>query len=153
VAYLPASPTFPRGRLWRLLGLESPWLLRDAGRRSLNRVGAWSMVKASPGRLKARLGSQDLSEDGARTLALGAALLGPAAVLVLDRPLDGSEAEAKRRRAAEILRCAAGRTLVMSMPDPVLLRRFDRVLVLASAEVVFDGTPAAFGVMQTERVG
>jgi ABC-type multidrug transport system fused ATPase/permease subunit len=153
VAYLAAAPAFPSGRLWRLLGLESPWLLGDSGRRSLKRVGAWGVVKSSPGRLRARLGSRDLAGGDARALALGAALIGPASMLVLDRPLDGSEAEARRRRTSEILSCAAGRTLVMSMPDPVMLRRFDRVLVIDASAVVFDGTPAAFGITQAGRAG
>ncbi len=153
VAYLPASPLFPRGRLWRLLGLESPWLLGDAERRSLKKIGAWPVVKASPGRLKARVGSQDLPEGDARALALGAALLGPAPVLVLDRPLDGSEAEARRRRVSEILRRAEGRTLVMSMSDPVKLKRFDRVLVVEAARIVFDGTAEAFKSLRTEKAG
>jgi ABC-type multidrug transport system fused ATPase/permease subunit len=153
VAYLPPAPVFPRGRLWRLLGLASPWLLGDRDRKSLKRIGAWGIVKASRGRLKARLGSQDLAEDDARALALGAALVGPAAVLVLDGPLGGSAPEARRRRMSEILRRAEGRTLVASMPRPVKLRRFDRVLVVEAGGIVYDGSAAAFEAERTARAG
>ncbi len=153
IAYLPAAPAFPRGRVWRLLGLAGPWLLGDAERKSLKRIGAWRIVKASRGRLKARIGSQDLPEGGARALALGAALLGPATVLVLDRPLEGSEAEARRRRASEILRRAEGRTLLMSMSDPVKLRHFDRVLVVEAAGIVHDGPAAEFAAGRTAKAG
>ncbi len=153
VAYLPAKPAFPRGRLWRLFGLPGPWLLGEGGKKSLKRIGAWPIVKASPGRLKARLGSEDLPENDARALALGAALLGPATVLVLDRPLEGSEAEARRRRASEILRRAEGRTLVMSMSNPVKLHRFDRVLVVEAAGIVYDGTPEGFEADRAARAG
>ena len=153
VAYLSAPPAFRRGRLWRLLGLDGPWLLGYSGRKSLKRIGAWRIVKASSGRLKARLGSEDLAEDDARALALGAALLGPAAVLVLDRPLDGSGPEARRRRAREILRRAKGRTLVMSMAEPVKLHRFDRVLLVGPEGILYDGTSGAFEVRRTAKAG
>ena len=144
IGYLPAKPAFRRGRLWRLLGLQGPWLLGDSGKTSLKRIGAWPVIKASPGRLKARLGAQDLPEGDARALALGAALLGPYTVLVLDLPLEGSEADAGLRRVSEILRSAEGRTLVMSMAGPVELGGFDRLLVVEERGIVYDGTPQAF---------
>ena len=83
----------------------------------------------------------EIGVDGGRTgcrthdeaLALARALLHDGAVLVLDEPTTGLDAESSRRLLDAVVAGARGRTVVLLTHDPVALEYVDRVVSLPGA--------------------
>lgn len=142
--YLAQSPSFPRQRLWKTLGLEGPQA-KEQERAFLKRLGAWPIIKAMPRRLNHKGSSTDFSHNEVRTLALAAILnRGDAPLWILDSPLEGTSGKHGRQRLAQILDGAQGHTVIVALARRISLEQFDRVISMYRGRVDFDGTPAAW---------
>jgi ABC-type multidrug transport system fused ATPase/permease subunit len=141
VALLGQETSFPRARLWRILGLPGPEAPSPETLDLLKRIGAGPIVDRLPRGLKEKVGSPDLSRNEARILRLGAMLLGNAPVWLMDGPFDGLSVRRARRCLDVILERLGNRTLVVALARPVALERFDRVVALRDGRIRFDGTP------------
>ena len=84
--------------------------------------------------------SSELSPSERRALVLGGVVIGNAGVWILDNPVD-SRRTRDRTRLSTILDRAEGRTVVVSLRQPVLIERFTRVVSLSNGKIAFDGSP------------
>ena len=86
-------------------------------------------------------GGFGLSDSERHRLGLARAFLSDAPILVIDAALDGLAA-AERRRAMEVLRAGAGRSVLILTQRPAVARVADRVIVLEAGRIVDPGTAA-----------
>ena len=143
VDYLPQEPEFAATPLWKLLGLAASDALAPQQKETLQRIGAWRVIRSLPRKLEESVTSRSLSPTEARLLALAGILLsGQRRVWVLDAPLDGRGRRQAQRALDEIIERTGDRTLVVALSQSIGLDRFDRVLALREGRVRFDGTPA-----------
>ena len=84
--------------------------------------------------------SSDLSPRERRALLLGGVVVGDTGVWVLDNPVD-SRRTRDRERLSTILDRAEGRTIVVSLRQPVLVDRLSRVISMSNGKIAFDGPP------------
>jgi ABC-type bacteriocin/lantibiotic exporter with double-glycine peptidase domain len=143
VAYLPQDPVFPPIHLWKLIGLKGPVELTADQEETLGNIEALKVVKSFPKGLTKKVGLTSLSRNEARLLRLAGLLIGDtSSVWVFDNPVQGLRHKKAERCLDEIMKCASGRTVVLSLTEPVRLKSFDRVLDMGGGKVRFDGTPA-----------
>jgi ATP-binding cassette, subfamily B, bacterial len=141
VGYLGQETTFPRARIWRILGLSGPEAPAAETLDLLKKIGAWRLIGRRERGLKDKVGSPDLSRNEARLLRLGAILLGNAPVWMLDAPVDGLSVRRARRCLNALFEKLGARTMVVGLTRPLALERFDRVVALRDGRIGFDGTP------------
>lgn len=88
---------------------------------------------------------ETLSKGYRRRVSLGAALLGDPAALILDEPTDGLDPNQKRLLRRDLRELARTKAILVSThileEVPALA---DRVVVIHSGRVVFEGTPLEF---------
>ncbi len=98
----------------------------------LGRVGLAVAVRTLPGGLDAVLGEagRTLSAGQARRICLARALLSPAAILVLDEPTAGLDAEAETAFFADLPAIAGDRTVVLITHASLPAGTVDRELTL-----------------------
>lgn len=142
VAYLPQDPVFPPTHLWKLIGLKEPGELTAEQEETLVNIEAMKIVKSFPKGLSKKVGLTSISRNEARLLRLAGLLIGDtSSVWVFDNPLQGFRSRKAEKCLDEIIKCASGRTVVISFSEPVRLESFDRVLYMRGGKVRFDGTP------------
>jgi ABC-type multidrug transport system fused ATPase/permease subunit len=134
------EPAFGRSSVRALLGLRDGQEPAAEDVSVLDTLGAWRVVKRLGEGLEQRLPSSDLSPRERRALLLGGVVVGDAGVWVLDNPVD-SRRSRDRERLSTILDRAEGRTIVVSLRQPVLVDRFTRVISMSNGKIAFDGPP------------
>ncbi|GMR04225.1 MAG: ABC transporter ATP-binding protein [Thermodesulfobacteriota bacterium] len=145
VAYLPQEPVFPPTKVWKLLGLPRFQALSPEQEETLRRIGALRLAQGFQKGLDQKVGSNSISRNEARMLRLAGILLGDRSLVwVLDNPLPGLRGKKALRCLDEILRRAAERTVIISLPDPVHVSLFERLLLLHNGKVQFDGSPVGW---------
>ncbi len=145
VAYLSQDPVFSPTKVWKLLGLPRSEPLSFEQEETLRRIGALRVISSFPKGLDQKVGSNSIARNEARLLLLGGILLGDRSLVwVLDNPLPGLRGKKAYRCLDEILRRAAERAVVVSLPDPLNADLFDRLLLLRNGKIQFDGAPAAW---------
>jgi ABC-type multidrug transport system fused ATPase/permease subunit len=148
-AHLPEEPVFGRASLRTLLGLPAGEPTR-ASAALLEQTGAARVVRTTRQGLDQRLPSSHLAPLERRAVALASVLLDPRKVWLLDTPVDGRRGR-HRAQLAAVLDGAGKRTVVVALRRPLLVERFDRVLVLRRGKVAFSGTPEEWRTWNEER--
>jgi len=107
------------------------------------RVGLAEWVRSLPAGWSTQAGADGcrLSGGQRQRLLLARALLADPQILVLDEPTAHLDPATQALVMADLIRCTAGRTLIMSTHRAGLLTRFDRVLFL-EGERLSEGVPA-----------
>ena len=153
VTYLAQEPSFPPCQIWRFLGLQGPGVFTDETSETLDKITALTVLKSIPEGLDKKLSSANFSRNEARVLSLARVLLtDDSKFWVLDSPLQGLRGKRAARCIEEIMKHAAGRTLVMALSTAKELERFDRVIQMRSSRIEFDGSPEEFKRRKKERV-
>ena len=140
VDYVSDEPAFGRSGVRALLGLADGEVPAAADVQVLETLGAWRVVKRLGEGLDQRVPSSELSPRERRALMLGGVVVGNAEVWVLDNPVDSRRVR-DRARLETILDRADGRTVVVSLRQPVLVERFARVISMSNGKIAFDGSP------------
>jgi ATP-binding cassette subfamily C protein CydC len=117
-----AAPTAPDAALWRALA----------------KAGVAEFVRSLPEGLETRCGEGGTRFSGgeARRIALARALLPPAAILILDEPTVGLDAEAERAFMATLATATEGRGLLIITHELTGAEPLDRVLRLAGGRLL-----------------
>ncbi len=119
----------------RLAAAEAP----DAALwRALAKAGVAEFVRSLPDGLETRCGEGGSRFSGgeARRIALARALLPPAAILILDEPTVGLDAEAERAFMATLATATEGRSLLIITHELTGAEPLDRVLRLAGGRLL-----------------
>ena len=151
VGYLPQNPVFQPSRIWRILGLPSPDKLNPEQIKTLCKIGGWKLFRTLPNGLREKFGSWSMTQNEVRALGLFRILLGNAKVLILDSPLEGLKKKNAIERLEEILAHAKGRTLVVSMTQPIGIEYFGHVLMLKNGRIQFEGSVQSWETWRKER--
>ncbi len=95
-------------------------------------------VRALPDRLETRVGEGGARFSGGqgRRLALARALLSPAAILILDEPCAGLDAETERAFLATLNEVAQGRAVILIAHRLTGVERLDRIYRLSAGKAV-----------------
>ncbi|MGD9791929.1 MAG: ABC transporter ATP-binding protein [Acidimicrobiia bacterium] len=119
-------------------------VLREIGDDSARCLATHRALRAVGLHRRAAVRCRRLSGGERRRVALAMALLADPALLVLDEPLDQLDPEIRDDVIAELRRRAdSGATVVASGHEPQLLgRSADRMLLVHSGRLAFDGSPA-----------
>ena len=117
-----AAPGAPDAALWRALA----------------KAGVAEFVRSLPEGLETRCGEGGTRFSGgeARRIALARALLPPAAILILDEPTVGLDAEAERAFMATLATATEGRSLLIITHELTGAEPLDRVLRLAGGRLL-----------------
>jgi len=117
-----AAPEAPDAALWRALA----------------KAGVAEFVRTLPDGLETRCGEGGSRFSGgeARRIALARALLPPAAILILDEPTVGLDAEAERDFMATLATATEGRSLLIITHELTGAEPLDRVLRLAGGRLL-----------------
>jgi ATP-binding cassette subfamily C protein CydC len=117
-----AAPGAPDAALWRALA----------------KAGVSEFVRSLPEGLETRCGEGGTRFSGgeARRIALARALLPPAAILILDEPTVGLDAEAERAFMATLGTATEGRSLLIITHELTGAEPLDRVLRLAGGRLL-----------------
>ncbi|MBS7790171.1 thiol reductant ABC exporter subunit CydC [Roseococcus sp. SDR] len=117
-----AAPGAPDAALWRALA----------------KAGVAEFVRSLPEGLETRCGEGGTRFSGgeARRIALARALLPPAAILILDEPTVGLDAEAERAFMATLATATEGRSLLIITHELTGAEPLDRVLRLAGGNLL-----------------
>jgi ATP-binding cassette subfamily C protein CydC len=117
-----AAPGAPDAALWRALA----------------KAGVAEFVRSLPEGLETRCGEGGTRFSGgeARRIALARALLPPAAILILDEPTVGLDAEAERAFMATLATATEGRGLLIITHELTGAEPLDRVLRLAGGRLL-----------------
>ncbi len=117
-----AAPGAPDAALWRALA----------------KAGVAEFVRSLPEGLETRAGEGGTRFSGgeARRIALARALLPPAAILILDEPTVGLDAEAERAFMATLATATEGRGLLIITHELTGAEPLDRVLRLAGGRLL-----------------
>jgi thiol reductant ABC exporter CydD subunit len=136
-SWLPQRPHLFHASLAQNLRLGAPDAPEDELLRVLSAVGLSALVACLPAGLQTVLGHDGLtlSAGERQRVALARALLCPAPVLLLDEPTASLDPPTVARLAPAIEPWLNGRTVVVAAHEPVLLPRFDTVVVLPDAAV------------------
>ncbi|UPY35279.1 thiol reductant ABC exporter subunit CydC [Sediminicoccus sp. KRV36] len=117
-----AAPEAPDAALWRALA----------------KAGVAEFVRSLPEGLETRCGEGGARFSGGegRRIALARALLPPAAILILDEPTVGLDAEAERGFMATLATACEGRSLLLITHELTGAEPLDRVLRLAGGRLL-----------------
>ncbi|MGW1745352.1 thiol reductant ABC exporter subunit CydD [Streptomyces sp. NPDC002092] len=136
IAWVPQRPHLFAGTIAENVRLARPDADDTAVRKALGDAGALGFVDALPG------GSQTvLGEDGAglsagqrQRLALARAFLADRPVLLLDEPTAALDGATEAEVVEAVRRLAVGRTVLLVVHRPALLKVADRVVRLGAAD-------------------
>jgi ATP-binding cassette subfamily C protein CydC len=141
VAYLPDDVEFGGMTVRWLIGLAGTGEPNFQEVQMLQDLGAWKIIRGLRGGLEQVVASSELSRRERRTLALVGILMSDAPVWLLDEPVDG-DGHRDTRRIGVTLDRATDRTVIVGLRRPVLVERFDRIVVLRKGQIDFQGSPA-----------
>jgi ATP-binding cassette subfamily C protein CydD len=146
LAYVPQRPFFFKGTIRDNLLLGCPQADEDAIRTALASAHATPFIDRLPNGLDTELGDRGAGLSGGelRRLALARVFLRDAALVVLDEPTAGLDAESEQLVGEALERLAAGRTMLLISHREGLLRRAERVVVLVAGGVERVVSPARF---------
>jgi ATP-binding cassette, subfamily C, bacterial CydC len=148
LAYIPQVPVFGARKLQRFIP-DEPRLESDIARA----LGVYRLVKASRQKLKSQVSSRTLTRHEAQSLLLAELFWNSSAtVWLIDDPVSGLPERSAKRLLRAILTEAAGRTVIIALPAPVLRTRFNRLIVLRNGRIEYDADPTGWPVVQKERV-
>jgi ATP-binding cassette subfamily C protein LapB len=142
IAYLPQEPRLFSGTLRDnlLLGLPDPG--DEAVLAAVRRTGLFELIAAHPKGLGLPIteGGRGISGGQRQLVAITRVLLGSPRIWVLDEPTTAMDA-ATEARIVQILSdvAASGATMLVATHKNALLPLFDRIIVLQSGRIVFDG--------------
>jgi len=155
VNFMPQRPQWFRQSIRKLLGLPAGDV--DAQTLELLReCGVDSLLERLPRGLDTDLRSDDVSPNECRALSLVRWCRASGSIRLLDDPVAGLPFEIAQRALAVALPLRAGAAgggqiwpsprelIVVAMPVPVAIERFDRVIKLDAGRVVFDGDAAGY---------
>ncbi len=140
VAFLSDEPHFGRMSVRRLLGLGAG-AVDQAKTETLDVLGAAKVIGRLRSGFDQRVPSSHLSPRERRALLLCRVVLSDAPVWILDNPVDSNRSR-ERERLQAVLDRGREKTIVVALRTPVLVERFDRVIVMRRGKVDFDGTSA-----------
>ena len=134
-SWLPQRPHLFNATLAENLRLGAPDASDEELRRVLDAVGLSDLLANLAGGLRTALGHDGLtlSSGERQRVALARALLRPTPVLLLDEPTAALDPPTVARLAPAIEPWLAGRTVVVAAHEPLLLPRFDTVVMLPAA--------------------
>jgi ATP-binding cassette, subfamily C, bacterial CydCD len=134
-SWLPQRPHLFNATLAENLRLGAPEASDVDLRRALEGVGLSALHATLPAGLSTTLGHDGLtlSAGERQRVALARALLCPSPVLLLDEPTASLDAPTVERLGPALEPWLAGRTVIVSAHEPVLLARFDATVVLYPA--------------------
>ncbi|MDQ0749713.1 ATP-binding cassette subfamily C protein CydCD [Streptomyces africanus] len=136
IAWVPQRPHLYAGTIAENVRLARPDADDDAVRRALRDAGALEFVAALPEGADTVLGEDGagLSAGQRQRLALARAFLADRPVLLLDEPTAALDGATEAEVVAAVRRLAAGRTVLLVVHRPALLRVADRVVRLTEPE-------------------
>ncbi|MFG3662274.1 thiol reductant ABC exporter subunit CydD [Streptomyces sp. NPDC047706] len=136
IAWVPQRPHLFAGTIAENVRLARPDADDAAVRQALGDAGALAFVEALPQGAETLLGESGagLSAGQRQRLALARAFLADRPVLLLDEPTAALDGETEAAVVEAVGRLAAGRTVLLVVHRPALLRVADRVVRLDEAE-------------------
>ncbi|MFI9611063.1 thiol reductant ABC exporter subunit CydD [Streptomyces sp. NPDC052023] len=136
IAWVPQRPHLFAGTIAENVRLARPDADDAAVRRALGEAGALAFVEALPQGAETLLGEggAGLSAGQRQRLALARAFLADRPVLLLDEPTAALDGETESGVVEAVGRLAAGRTVLLVVHRPALLRVADRVVRLDETE-------------------
>ena len=140
VGFLPEEPLMRGTTVRDLLGLTGDEAPGTDDLEMLQVLGAWRGIRRFTEGLDQALDSRRLAWSEKRSICLASVVLSSHPVWILDRPVAATRGR-DRKRLAHILDRAAGRTLIVSLQQPILTERFTHVVVLKKGRVEFSGSP------------
>jgi thiol reductant ABC exporter CydD subunit len=131
-SWLPQRPHLFNATLADNLRLGAPDASDEDLRRVLHAVGLADLLATLPTGLLTAVGHDGLtlSSGERQRVALARALLRPAPVLLLDEPTAALDPPTVERLAPAIEPWLSGRTVVVAAHEPLLLPRFDQVVMV-----------------------
>jgi ABC-type multidrug transport system fused ATPase/permease subunit len=137
LAYVPQQPSFGTHKLQRFIP-ERSLLESDAARV----LGLRRWLKESGGGIKTPVSSGTMTRHEAQAVLLAQLFWkSSATVWLVDDAVGGMPERRARRLLRTILVEGRHRTLVVALQSPLLLERFDRLIVLKAGQILFDGQP------------
>jgi ATP-binding cassette, subfamily B, bacterial len=114
----------------------------EAIRAAARAAGAHAFIEALPGGYETRIGGKGSGLSGGQRQRIGIAraFLKDAPVLVLDEPASSLDAEAESALLSTLTELARGRTTLIIAHRLSMVRRADRILVLANGRLAEAGT-------------
>ena len=96
-------------------------------------AGLSTWVESLPLGLDTAVGESGSAVSGgeARRIALARALLKDAPILLLDEPTEGLDAKTEQRVIEQLLKCTAGKTVILITHRPACLKLAERVVILS----------------------
>lgn len=152
VGYLNDKPAWRRTSMRTLLGLAADGPT-PAQAELLKQLGVDRLIARLREGYDARLGSHELSAGEARLISLAKVLLAGPSVCLLDAPVHHFKHSARERVIEAALAAGVGRTVVITLGEPVALHRFDRVVELKKGRIVFDGPPSDWALRRQAGAG
>jgi thiol reductant ABC exporter CydD subunit len=133
LAWVPQHPTILRGTVADNIRLASAGANDEAVRAAAGLAGADRFVRALPEGYETVVGDggRPLSAGERRRIALARAFLRDAPLVVLDEPTADLDPESAELVARAVERLGRNRTVLLIAHRPELIRRADRVVVLA----------------------